>query len=96
VWIRAGIAVWKAGEAKLSLKGSVVLQRCVLSVSRRTHRGGGCGRDGGDPAGRLSEGCRSHRGGGRAGNSDGVHRHAPLPALKNPPHPLLILVVKTG
>ncbi len=61
------------------------LQRRVLSVSRRPDRGGGCGRDGGDSAGRFGEGCGSDRGGGRARHGDGVHRRAAFPALINRP-----------
>ena len=57
------------------------VQRRVFPVSRRTHRGGGCGRDGGHSAGRLGEGRGSHRGGGRARDGDGVHRRAAFPAL---------------
>ncbi len=40
------------------------LQRCIFSVSRRVAGGGGRGGDGGDPAGRVGQGCGSHRGGG--------------------------------
>src|SRR5207248_1625137 len=45
-------------------------------------RGGGSGRDGGDPAGRLGEGFGSDCGGGRARDGDGIHGRAAFPALK--------------
>ena len=77
------IAVWKAGEAKLSLRRQRGLQRCVFSVSRRIDRGGGSGRDGGDSTGRFGAGRGSDCGGGRARDGDGVHRRAAFPALNN-------------
>ena len=79
------IAVWKAGEAKLSAQRQRGLQRRLFSVSGRIDRGGGSGRDGGDPAGRFGAGRGSDRGGGRAEPGDGVHRHAAFPALTNQP-----------
>ena len=72
----------EGGRGETAAGGQRGLQRRIFPVSRRTHRGGGRGRDGGDPAGRLGEGRGSDRGGGRARDGDGVHRHAAFPALR--------------
>ena len=77
------IAVWKAGEAKLSLKGSVVCSDAFFPFPGRFDCGGGGGRDGGDSTGRFGAGRGSDCGGGRAEHGDGVHRHAAFPALKS-------------
>ena len=53
----------------------------VLSVRGRVGSGGGGGRHGGDPAGRIDPRRGGDRGGGRGGPRDGVHRDAAFPAL---------------
>ena len=53
----------------------------LLPLRRRPAGGGRGGRDGGDPAGRLDPRRRGDRRRGRSGAGDGLHRHAPLPAL---------------
>src|SRR5208283_4543600 len=57
--------------------------RCVLPVPGWSGRSGQGGRDGGDSAGRLDQGCGSDRRGGPAGIGDGVYQHEALPALRN-------------
>jgi phosphoribosylaminoimidazolecarboxamide formyltransferase/IMP cyclohydrolase len=71
------IAVWKAGEAKLSLAGSVVCSDAFFPFPD----GGRGRRDGGDPTGWFSERRGSHRGSGRTRDGDGVHGRATFPAL---------------
>jgi phosphoribosylaminoimidazolecarboxamide formyltransferase/IMP cyclohydrolase len=68
-------------RGKTAARGQRGLQRCVLPVSRRSYRGGRSGRDGGDPAGWLGEGCGSHRRRRCSRHGDGVHRRAAFPAL---------------
>ena len=58
------IAVWKAGEAKLSLKGSVVCSDAFFPFPGWFDCRGGSGRDGRDSTGRFGARRRSHRGGG--------------------------------
>ena len=68
----------KAGD---TLDGRGRRVRRVLPVPRRRRRARGGRRGRGRPAGRLGARRRGDRRGRRARPRDGVHRHAPLPAL---------------
>ena len=75
------IAVWKAGEAKLPLAGSVVASDAffpfpdglLAAAGRRRHRR--------DPAGRQRQRSQGHRRRRRAWPGHDLHRPAPFPAL---------------
>ena len=75
------IAVWKAAEANLSLKGSAVASDAFFPFPGRIDRRRRSRRDGGDSAGRLGPRQRSHRRRRRARRGDGIHGRPTLPAL---------------
>ena len=84
----ARIAAWKAQEAaKAAGLSGVAGQRLggrlrrLLPLRRRPHRRRRSRRHRGHPARRLDPRRRSHRRRRRARPRDGLHRHAPLPAL---------------
>ncbi len=77
----ARIAAIKAASAGLSLARLGGRVRCVLPVPRRPRRRRRQRRHRGDPAGRQHARRGSDRGRRRARARDGVHRHAPFPAL---------------
>jgi phosphoribosylaminoimidazolecarboxamide formyltransferase/IMP cyclohydrolase len=76
------IAVWKAGEAGLDLRDSVVVPRGALPVRRRAYSRCAGGRHRGHPARRFGARRGGHRRGRRARHGDGVHRDPALQALR--------------
>jgi len=79
------IAVWKAGEAGLDLRGSAVASEALFPACAPVGAGGGGGGPrgphGGDPAGRRAARRRGDRGGRRARHGHGFHGHPAFPAL---------------
>jgi phosphoribosylaminoimidazolecarboxamide formyltransferase/IMP cyclohydrolase len=81
VFAREGMTVG-VGAGQMSRVVSTRIAAMKARVPRRTGRGCGARHRSRDPAGRLEARCRGDRRGRRARHRHGVHRHAPLPALK--------------
>ncbi len=79
------IAVWKAAEAGLSLKGSAVASDAFFPFRRWIDRRGRSRRDRRDSAGRFGPRRRSDRRRRRAQDGDDLHRRPSFPALKYQP-----------